>query len=84
MTNKPKESAEAMYVKAKMIVLHPNIEDKIIGLMDSYAKQEVKKACRKQREICAKEAKLKHDSDEKAHFVCVDKDSIINAPEPQD
>ena len=62
MTDKPKDSSEKMFDRMYDIYLNLDGVDPIpdearhmiFTLMESYAKQEVKEACRKQREITGK------------------------------
>lgn len=49
-------------------------------------KEIVKLKCAEQRQICANEAKIQYEKDDRhpSHwFESIDKDSILNAPEPE-
>ncbi len=53
---------------------------RLIGAIKSYAKEEVKKACKAQREICADE--IEDDTEVEQVIIDCIRDNVRNAPSP--
>ncbi len=93
---KPDSELSALEVVRRVFKKHPEVlqyEDIITLMMINFAKQR----CMEQREICAEYAMVLEEDFEtedfshhsggyirEEHYVCPDKDSIINAPLPKE
>ena len=53
----------------------------VVEIMESFAKQEVKRACKHQRYLCADE--IKYDPEVESTIIDDFKDSVLNAQEPK-
>ena len=96
MTDKPKYSADpSVYLEEKGISGDTMIDYEggavyLHDILQSYANQEVKKACEKQRELCAAHYLMyrievsEHATTMNDYYTRKCKEKIKNAPSPQD
>ena len=56
--------------------------DELANKIEDFAKQEVEKACKHQRYLCADE--IKYDPEVESTIIDDFKDSVLNAPQPKD